>query len=154
MNVGEKLKSLREYYGYSQNDIAKLLNTTQRNVSYYESMTEVTGLLEYVMKLCGIFKMPVKDFFIENISELKKELPDYIEPEQAALLKILNTSVDVKTRIQVLKVFTEVMKTVLLQHESRLKHLPEFRELFKNEYPEPEEEISSGLKVAEEDKKV
>lgn len=133
MILGEKLKNLRKHYGLSQAEMAKNLNISQHNVSYYESTLELTGLLEYIYSFCEHFNIPVSEFFMENVEELKDKLPDYIKPKDAAILKILNTHVDQETRIQVKKVFVEVMRTILLKHKDKLGHLPEFQELFKDE---------------------
>lgn len=37
MNFGERLRILREKYGYTQSDIAKALNTTQSYYAQYEN---------------------------------------------------------------------------------------------------------------------
>lgn len=156
MNIGDKLKHLREYYGYSQNELSKVLGVPQRSISNYEAQDDVAGLLEYIFKVCTKFNIPVSQFFLEDEQKnTSKSLPDYITHEQAELLKILNTKIDVQTRIQVTKIFIEVMKGILLQQKDKFKHLPEFQELFGDiEYKEPEEKTPSDLsKVADGEKK-
>jgi transcriptional regulator with XRE-family HTH domain len=130
MNIGDKIKNMREYYGYSQTDIAKFLNVTQRNISYYESMQAATGILEYIIQFCEFLKIPIAEFFMEDVEDLKRELPDYITPADAAIFKVLNTSVDLKTRIEVKEAFVHIMKAVLVRYEDRLKHMPEYKKLF------------------------
>jgi len=148
MNIGEKLKSLREHYGYTQTDLSKRLDIPQRNISNWESTTEPIGILDYILKFCNLLNMPVAEFFIEKIEDLKKDLPDYITPEDAAILKVLNTAVDIKTRIEVKSAFVHIMKAILVQHKDRLGHMPELQRLFsETEYKEIEETILN--KVAE-----
>jgi len=136
MNIGDKLKNLRKHYGFSQNDIAKKLEMSQHNVSYYESQNELSGLLEYIYKFCLMLNIPVADFFLEDIDELKKDLPDYITPADAAILKVLNTAVDAKTRIEVKSAFVHIMKAVLVKYQDKLGHMPEFKKLFGDEEKE------------------
>ncbi len=130
MKLGDKLKNLREHYGYSQTQIANVLDTSQRNVSNYESTEEITGLLDYIFKFCRYFKIPVSEFFIENISDLKNTLPDYIKPEDAALIKIINTGVDIQTQIEIKKAFIQVARAILINKSDRIKDMPEYKELF------------------------
>jgi len=154
MNIGDKIKNMREYYGYSQTDIAKSLNVTQRNISYYESMPVATGILEFIVEFCEFLKIPLAEFFIEDVEDLKKELPDYITPSDAAILKVLNTAVDTKTRIEVKEAFVHIMKAVLVRYEDRLKHMPEFKKLFGGvEYEQSEEILHSSLHDEDEPKK-
>ncbi len=141
MNIGDKLKNLRKHYGFSQSDLADKLQISQNNISYYESMSDATGLLEHIIKFCELFKIPVVDFFIEDMEDLKQTLPDYITPSDAAILKILNTQVDIKTRIEVKEAFVHIMKAVLVKYQDRLSHMPEFQKIFGDE---------KDLKVAEE----
>lgn len=147
MNLGEKLKSLRKYYGYTQTDLEKRLDIPQKNISNYESTSEPFGMLEYILKFCALINIPVAEFFMENIEDLKRELPDYITPSDAAILKILNTSVDIKIRIHVKQAYANIIKAILVQYEDKLGHLPEFRALFGDgmTYDQPEESVISSI---------
>jgi transcriptional regulator with XRE-family HTH domain len=150
MKIVDKLKTLREYYGYSQNELAKILNTPQRNISNYETTQEPSGVLEYIINFCKLFNIPIAEFFMENIEDLKKDLPDYITPQDAAILKILNTSVDIRVKVQVKKAYVDIMKAILIQYADKLKHMPEYKTLFETTtYDPPEEEIYGLNKVAE-----
>ena len=133
MNIGEKLRTLRDFYGYNQVEIAEKTGTTQRNVSYYEATNEVTGLLDYIIKFCSCINIPVSDFFIEDINELKRELPDYITPEDAALIKLINTAVETDIQLEIKKSFTHIVRAILINKADKLKHLPEYKALFGEE---------------------
>jgi transcriptional regulator with XRE-family HTH domain len=130
MDVGEKLKKLREDYGYNQNELSKLLDVPQRSISNYEARNEITGVLDYIFRLCKITNMPVAEFFMEDMSAVSKELPSYITPQNAAMLKILNTQVDIKTRIKVEEAFVSILEAIVIQYGDRLKHMKEYVELF------------------------
>lgn len=130
MDIGEKLKKLREDYGYSQSELSRLLNVPQTSISNYEAKNEISGVLEYIYKLCKITNMPVAEFFMEKESDKNRKLPSYITPANAAMLKILNTQVDIKTRIKVEEAFVHILEAILVQYGDRLQHLPEYQEIF------------------------
>jgi len=154
MNIGEKLKALRKHYGFTQTELEKRLNILQKNISNYETISEPSGVLEYIIKFCALINLPVEEFFMEDVEDLKRKLPDYITPSDAAILKILNTAVDVKTRIEVKQVFIHTMKAVLMQYQDKLGHMPEFKKLFGGvEYAQSEEILHSSLHDEDEPKK-
>lgn len=128
--IGEKLKQIREYLGYSQNEISKVLDVPQRSISNYESTEDISGLLDYIYKICRLANKPLSEFFIEDIPDLKTTLPPYITPEDAALFKIINTGVDAETQVEIKKAFIQVARAILLNKSDRLKNMPEYRELF------------------------
>ena len=136
MELGDRLKTLRKHYGYSQTDIAEKLNTSQHNVSYYESNIELTGLLDYIYKFCLYFRIPVYEFFMTEPEDYKRVLPDYITPTDAAVLRILNTSIDIKARLEIKEAFMHIMKAVLVNYADKLGHMPEYQALFE-EGPAP-----------------
>ena len=147
MNIGEKLRQLRTCYGYSQKDLSRLTNTPQTSISNYEGQDELSGILEYIFKLCELIKIPFHEFFLNDVEQIKKDLPSYITPSDAAVLRILNTSIDIKARIEIKEAFLHIMKAVLVNYADKLGHMPEYRALFpqNTEYPIQEEKISSKV---------
>jgi len=145
MNIGDKLKYLREHYGYSQSELAKKTGIPQRSISNYETINEPTGILEYIIQFCDLLNLPVAEFFMEDVKDLKRDLPEYITPSDAAILKVLNTAVDAKTRIEVKSAFVHIMKAVLVKYQDKLGHMPEYKKLF-GEYDQNE---TTYLKVAD-----
>lgn len=129
MNIGEKLKTLREYYGYNQTELAGILDTSQRNISNYESSSEVTGLLAYIIKFCDYFNIPVSELFIDNIRDIKNTIPGFITPEDALLLKFINTKMDEETKVEIKTAFKYIVKAVAGRSE-KLKNLPEYKNLY------------------------
>ena len=125
---GEKLKKLREYYGYSQRELAAKIETNQANISFWENSDYPS--LEGIIKICEFFKVSLWEFFIDDFEEFKKVLPDFIEPSDAAVIKLVNTRMDIETRIQVKKVFLDVVKLALAKDKDKLKELPEYKALF------------------------
>lgn len=130
MNIGEKLKHLREFYGYNQTELARILGTSQRNISNYESSVDTTGLLSYIFKLCNYLKIPVSEFFIDNAEDLKKTLPYFIKPEDVMLMNIINTEMDEETQAEIKKAFKQITKIVLMNKPGKLKNIPAYKELF------------------------
>jgi len=147
MKIGDKLKKLREYHGFSQSDIGRRLEIAPRNISNYETVDEISGMLDYVLRFCDLINMPVAEFFMEDMSTITKELPSYITPANAAMLKILNTQVDIKTRIKVEEAFVCILEAILVQYGDRLQHLPEHQEILKGK--KDDEGKASDLKVAD-----
>ena len=142
MNIGEQLKVLREHSGYSQSELAKKLDVPQTSISNFESRQDLNGILDYIFKLCTFIDMPVFEFFMKYDKISKKDLPPYITKDDAEIFKILNTAVDIKTRIEVKKLFVQTMKIVLLQSADKIKHMPEFKALFP-------EDTDLNLKIAD-----
>ena len=141
---GEKIRKMREYYGYSQRELAEKINIPSTTLSFWERAEYPS--LEGIIKICGVFKIKLWEFFIEDYSEVKKILPDFIAADDAALLRLLNTQVEIKTRIQVKKTFLEIIKLVLNKESEKYKHMPEYRMLFKTlEYQQIDESISSPI---------
>jgi transcriptional regulator with XRE-family HTH domain len=141
---GEKIKILREHYGYSQRELSEKIGVPSTTLSFWER-TEYPSL-EGIIKICDAFSMSLWEFFVDDYSQIKKMLPDYINADDAALLKILNTRLDRETRIQVKKTFLEILKLTLLNDREQYINMPEYRLLFNPaEYVEPEEGIVSPL---------
>ena len=133
MKIGDKLKSIREHYGYSQNEFSRVLNIPQTSISNYENVSEITGLLNYIFTVCEHFNIPVWEFFVEDMNELKESLPPYIKPDDAALLKLIHTAFDENAQIELKKSFVQITKTLLIKKADKLKHLPEYQKLFGDE---------------------
>ena len=49
MKANERMKELRIHHGLRQIDIAKLLNTTQRQISKYETGKQTIGTEQYII---------------------------------------------------------------------------------------------------------
>jgi transcriptional regulator with XRE-family HTH domain len=129
-SIGNKLKLIREFLGYSQNEISKVLEVPQRSISNYESTEDISGLLEYISKICKLANKPLSEFFTEDTPDLSITMPAYIKPEDAALLKIINTSVDIETQVEIKKIFVQITKAILMNKSGRLKNIPEYKEFF------------------------
>lgn len=128
--INAKLKQLREYLGYSQNEISKVVDIPQRTISDYESGEEISGILAYIVKICKLANISVSEFFNEETSCTDKILPPYITPTDLALLKIINKGTDPQTQIEIKKAFIQVAKAILINKADKLKHMPEYKELF------------------------
>ncbi|HOP27919.1 MAG TPA: helix-turn-helix transcriptional regulator [Spirochaetota bacterium] len=128
---GEKLKKIRDYYGYSQRDLADKLEVPYSTLSFWERADYPS--LEGIVKICEFFKINIWEFFIEDFEEFKKILPDFIETSDAAVMKLVNTRMDIETRIQVKKMFLDIVKLALAKDKDKLKDLPEYKALFGEE---------------------
>lgn len=128
---GEKLRKLRDHYGHSQRELANKLDIPSTTISSWER-TEYPSL-EGIIKICNFYKISLWEFFIDDFEEFKKILPDFIESSDAAMLKLINARMDAETRIQVKKIFLEIIKTALIKDEAKFRTLPEYKALFDKE---------------------
>lgn len=144
MEYGTKLKKLVKDSGLTLQEISEGISVPPSTiVGWYKT---IYPPLEQIVKMCNFFKIELWEFFLDNPAKLNKYMPDYIKAEDAAILKILNTSVDVKTRVEVKKLFVQAMKLILLQNAAKYRHMPEFQALFPDyEYQEQEEKLHSKI---------
>lgn len=141
---------MREHYGYSQRELAEKIGIPSTTLSFWERSEYPS--LEGIIKICEVFKLNLWEFFIDDYSGIKKTLPDHITSDDSALLRLLNTEVNIETRIQVKKAFLEILKLVLMHKSNDLSYMPEYRHLFRDvQYTEGDENIV--LPVHDEDKK-
>ncbi len=125
---GDKLRKLREHYGYSQRELAEKLDIPSTTISSWER-TDYPSL-EGIIKISKFFNTNLWEFFLDDFGQIKHILPNFIEPDDAAMLKLLNAKMDVVTRIEVKKIFLAVLKMALAKDEENLRHLPEYTALF------------------------
>ncbi|MCD8049386.1 MAG: helix-turn-helix domain-containing protein [Clostridia bacterium] len=71
--VYRRIKDLREDFGLTQTDIAKLLNTTQRTYSRYETGANSTIPLDILIKLADIYNVSI-DYLLER-TDIAKPYP-------------------------------------------------------------------------------
>jgi transcriptional regulator with XRE-family HTH domain len=64
---GEKLKKIRDYYGYSQRDLADKLEVPYSTLSFWERADYPS--LEGIVKICEFFKINIWEFFIDDFEE-------------------------------------------------------------------------------------
>ena len=141
---GKRIKKLREHYGYSQRELAEKLGIPSTTLSFWERAEYPS--LEGIIKICGIFNMSSWEFFIDDYSEMKKILPSFVTTDDAAILHLLNNHIDVAARMQVKRVFVEIIKLALADKQDEMKHLPEFQQLFRlTEYSQDDERIVSPV---------
>lgn len=63
-NIGEKLKALRQKFGFSQPELAEKIEVTKPTYAGYEKGKDITiGTLD---KLSKIFNVPIESFFSSN----------------------------------------------------------------------------------------
>jgi transcriptional regulator with XRE-family HTH domain len=112
VNYGELLKNLRKDSNFSQKDLAEKLNVRQGTVSAWEKSAYPP--LDAIEKVCNYFNKPMWEFFLDDPVKLKNYIPPYITPDDAEILKILNTRIEPAIRVSIKRSFVEIMKTALL----------------------------------------
>lgn len=76
--IGNQIKTFRKSAGFTQDDLAKRLNTTKQTISRYEK-GERKANQDMLFKLCDIFNVSIDDFFpvvSKNAVESTNSLPD------------------------------------------------------------------------------
>lgn len=65
VRMGSNLKTLREYYNYTQERLAELLGKSQPTLSKYENGESIN--FETVVEICKIFEVPISEFIGSDI---------------------------------------------------------------------------------------
>ena len=76
--IGNQIKTFRKSAGFTQDELAKRLNTTKQTISRYEK-GERKANQDMLFKLCDIFDVSIDDFFpivSKNALESTKHLPE------------------------------------------------------------------------------
>lgn len=76
--IGNQIKTFRKSAGFTQDELAKRLNTTKQTISRYEK-GERKANQDMLFKLCDIFNVSIDDFFpvlSKNALESTNSIPD------------------------------------------------------------------------------
>ena len=76
--IGNQIKTFRKSAGFTQDELAKRLNTTKQTISRYEK-GERKANQDMLFKLCDIFNVSIDDFFpvlSQNAVESTNSIPD------------------------------------------------------------------------------
>ena len=76
--IGNQIKTFRKSAGFTQDELAKRLNTTKQTISRYEK-GERKANQDMLFKLCDIFNVSINDFFpvlSKNAVESINSIPD------------------------------------------------------------------------------
>ena len=76
--IGTQIKTFRKSAGFTQDELAKRLNTTKQTISRYEK-GERKANQDMLFKLCDIFNVSIDDFFpvlSKNAVESTNSIPD------------------------------------------------------------------------------
>lgn len=130
IRYGSKLKGMIKESGYTLKQISEKIDVPASTIAtWYRSEYPP---LEGIVKMCNFFNIELSDFFADE-TKTKSTLPEYITQSDAAALKILNTAIDPKSRVEIKKMYIHAMKAVLVMYKDKLGHMPEFKKLFEDE---------------------
>ncbi len=86
MNIGDRIKTLREKGGYTQNALAERAGVSQTHLRRVElGQADIT--VGHLQLICDALEIPLKDFF--NVSDTAEELSialSKLSPKQKNLL--------------------------------------------------------------------
>jgi len=103
---GNKIKALRKQAGLTQRDCEKITGHGQSSISSYEKAEFPNS--EYVAKICKHIGVSLSEFWKDEGEA--DQLPSYIKPEQAEILKLINTEFDAETRIEIWELFKKALE--------------------------------------------
>ena len=112
IQIGQKLKQLRNNYGTSQKSLAYYLGVTQQNIAHYE--TGAIGIpFSVIVKICAFFNISNINYFIEESQSLDEEIAyyginiyDYYNPMFLSLLNnFKNLTQEEKEKTEFSKVY-------------------------------------------------
>ncbi len=106
---GERLKILRKQASLTQEQLAIGIDEPRSNVSLWEK--QAYPPLNFIIKAVAYLKPDQKlwEFFVDDMDEVDKLLPAWVEPEQIEFLKIFN-SLKPEIREQLLSGFLSIVK--------------------------------------------
>ncbi len=108
MNYGEMLKNARKKANLSQKDLAEKLDVHQATISVWEKSHYPP--LEAIEKVCKFLDVEMWEFFVPADADQNDRLPSYIKPEQAELMRLINTNFDAETRIEIWDLFHKALE--------------------------------------------
>ncbi len=86
--IAERIKTLREYAGLSQAQLAKRLNVTRSSVNAWE-MGLSTPTMQYVVDMAKLFHVS-SDYILCIESDLTLSLRDYSNEEISLIMSLLH----------------------------------------------------------------
>lgn len=112
MDIGQEIIILRAKHGWTQQQFAQKLNTTQRTVAAWESGESVPRKTMKV-RIAQVFGLPDHHFLLEEADEQYKELGDDNSEnvdkfEETLLRNLLGLSAEKKAKLR--KAFQDIME--------------------------------------------
>ena len=125
---GLKIRKMINDSGDKLEEVSEAINVPSSTISSWYNLEYPP--LDGIKKICDYYRITLWQFFIDDLSELKAYFQDFIGSEDAAMLKLVNTKMDVEQRKLVKEAFLSIVKTVIAKDKDKYKNLPEFKELF------------------------
>ncbi|CQR71344.1 HTH-type transcriptional regulator PuuR [Sporomusa ovata DSM 2662] len=96
MNIGNKIKELRQIKGLSATALASMINTTQQTVSNYE-INKTEPSISTIQLICNVFEITLAEFFAEpsNDKTAKETYDEKIKNLPEKDRKIIDTIIEV-----------------------------------------------------------
>lgn len=121
INVGQRIREIREYFQDDQKTLAEKMGIAQPTLSDIERMAEPN--MHRAFQVCEIYGIPPCELF-SNPGDLDKYLPSWIEPKDAKVLRLIN-GFDKKTKFSIKSIMNEALTLSLRAAGYDLKELDE-----------------------------
>lgn len=86
--IGDKIKKLRENYGWTQNELAKKLGLTRSSVNAWEMGLSVPST-QYVVELANLFKVST-DYLLGLDSKILLDISDLANDEKTIVISLVD----------------------------------------------------------------
>ena len=133
--IGNQIKTFRKSAGFTQDELAKRLNTTKQTISRYEK-GERKANQDMLFKLCDIFDVSIDDFFpivSKNAVESTNPLPD---ASDLLTQQITDKVVQLTTQNKkiVLRTSEELLESQKNEEETKINEVSEVIQLYSYDY--------------------
>ena len=133
--IGNQIRTFRKSAGFTQDELAKRLNTTKQTISRYEK-GERKANQDMLFKLCDIFDVSIDDFFpifSKNVVEYTNPLldaPDLLT--QQITDKVVQLTPDNKKIV--LRTSEELLESQKNEEETKINEVSEVIQLYSYDY--------------------
>ncbi len=107
MKFGSRLKELIKSANFSQADLADKIGVSRSTISFW--VNSEYPPLDAIETVCKELDIPLYEFFMTE-EQIKKTMPDDIDPIQIELIRTLNNLPDEK-HIAILEAFCKIAET-------------------------------------------
>ncbi len=107
MKFGSRLKELIKSANFSQADLADKIGVSRSTISFW--VNSEYPPLDAIETVCKELDIPLYEFFMTE-EQIKKTMPDDIDPIQIELIRTLNNLPDDK-HIAILEAFCKIAET-------------------------------------------
>lgn len=130
MNIGEKVKALRDRKGYSNSDLARLLDMTESNLfSIYKRQHTATDVVEKIMKVTGV----PSNYFFDDKALINISQQGAVNTLGESNITYTTSKTDAENvEVAVLKVQLESKDVIIASKDKEIDYLKQIIDMLKS----------------------